>query len=236
MSRHEPGHVRLSNHVAHRANIWALHELGATAVIACTACGAVDPTLELGSLVVFDDLHFPSNRMPDGSPVHLLRRPRRPRARALDPARRALLGRGPDGAGGRGARSPGMWSATGGTYGHVDGPRFNTPSEIAALGGVRRDCRQPDRRPRDRALRRARAALRAGRLRHRLRQRGHARGDDAGGRADRTDRLKLRGVRRRVSGAPCRGSPPRHRRRWAPSTALRRVEPWPTPRSRPRSC
>ena len=36
-------------------------------MIGCTACGAVDPTLELGSLVVFDDLHFLSNRLPDGS-------------------------------------------------------------------------------------------------------------------------------------------------------------------------
>ena len=67
VSRHGTGHVRLSNHVEHRANIWALHELGAQAVIGCTACGAVDPTLELGSLVVFDDLHFISNRLPDGS-------------------------------------------------------------------------------------------------------------------------------------------------------------------------
>src|SRR5947209_8102407 len=67
VSRHGPGHERLSNHVAHRANIWALGQLGASAVIACTACGAVDPTLELGSLVVFDDLHFISNRLPDGT-------------------------------------------------------------------------------------------------------------------------------------------------------------------------
>ncbi len=67
VSRHGPGHVRLSNHVTHRANIWALKELGATSVIGCTACGALDPTLELGSLVVFDDLHFASNRLPDGS-------------------------------------------------------------------------------------------------------------------------------------------------------------------------
>src|ERR1700674_647462 len=67
VSRHGAGHARLSNHVTHRANIWALHQLGATAVIGCTACGAVDPTLPLGSLVVFDDLHFTSNRLPDGS-------------------------------------------------------------------------------------------------------------------------------------------------------------------------
>src|SRR5437764_913403 len=65
ISRHGAGHARLSNHVTHRANIWALKELGATAVIGCTACGAVDPNLELGSLVVFDDLYFPSNRLPD---------------------------------------------------------------------------------------------------------------------------------------------------------------------------
>src|SRR5947209_13111748 len=67
VSRHGSGHVRLSNHVTHRANIWALKELGASAVIGCTACGAVDPGLELGSLVVFDDLHFISNRLADGS-------------------------------------------------------------------------------------------------------------------------------------------------------------------------
>src|SRR5690348_717746 len=61
VSRHGEGHVRLSSQVTHRPNIWALKELGATAVIACTACGAVDPSLTLGSLVVFDDLHYISN-------------------------------------------------------------------------------------------------------------------------------------------------------------------------------
>src|SRR5471030_780786 len=55
VSRHGAGHVALSHQVPHRANISALHQLGATAVIGCTACGAVDPSLELGSLVVFDD-------------------------------------------------------------------------------------------------------------------------------------------------------------------------------------
>ena len=67
VSRHGPGHLRLSNQVTHRANIWALHELGASSVIGCTACGAVDPSIALGSLIVFDDLHFSSNRLPDGS-------------------------------------------------------------------------------------------------------------------------------------------------------------------------
>src|SRR5947199_8109191 len=67
VSRHGAGHPRLSNHVTHRANIAALKALGASAVLAVTVCGAVDPALPLGSLVCFDDLHFVSNRLPDGS-------------------------------------------------------------------------------------------------------------------------------------------------------------------------
>lgn len=132
VSRHEPGHKRLSNQVAHRANVWALRELGATAVLACTACGAVDPSLELGTLVVFDDLHFPSNRMPDGSLATFFLEPG-------DPTRgHWILHGGPFSPGVRaalvaGAVESGHVARDGGIYGHVDGPRFNTPSEIAAL-------------------------------------------------------------------------------------------------------
>ena len=67
VSRHGAGHVRLSNHVTHRANIAALARAGAAGVVAVTVCGAVDPAVPLGSLICFDDLHFLSNRLPDGS-------------------------------------------------------------------------------------------------------------------------------------------------------------------------
>src|SRR5436305_12376338 len=67
VSRHGEEHRRLSNHVTHRANIAALRELGADCVLAVTVCGAVDPSVPLGSLVVFDDLHFLANRLADGS-------------------------------------------------------------------------------------------------------------------------------------------------------------------------
>jgi purine nucleoside phosphorylase len=132
LSRHGPGHVRLSNHVTHQANVWALKELGATAVIGCTACGAVDPTLELGSLVVFDDLHFLSNRLPDGSLCSFF-------SAAGDPRRgHWILHGGPFSEDVRtalveGAASAGQPVRPSGTYGHVDGPRFNTPTEIAQL-------------------------------------------------------------------------------------------------------
>jgi 5'-methylthioadenosine phosphorylase len=137
VSRHGAGHARLSNHVMHRANIWALKELGATAVIACTACGGVDPALELGSLVVFDDLHFMSNRLPDGSlctfflePGHAHRGHWILHGGPFSQEIRAALLAAASGAG-HAVRD-------GGAYGHVDGPRFNTPTEIAQLaaGGV----------------------------------------------------------------------------------------------------
>jgi|SRR5579884_753861 len=132
VSRHGLGHVRLSNHVTHRANIWALKELGAGAVIGCTACGALDTSLELGSLVVFDDLHFISNRLPDGTLCTFFTEPG-----DRDRGHWILHG-GPYSSEVRAALLAGAAQAThaardGGTYGHVDGPRFNTPTEIAQL-------------------------------------------------------------------------------------------------------
>ena len=132
ISRHTHGHVYLSNHVTHRANIWALKELGAGAVVGCTACGAVDPALEPGSLVVFDDLHFISNRLPDGSLCTFFTEPGDPErghwilqgGPYSDGVREALLAA---------AAEAGHPARDGGTYGHVDGPRFNTPTEIAQL-------------------------------------------------------------------------------------------------------
>src|SRR5437588_2122798 len=134
ISRHAAGHIRLSNHVTHRANVWALKKLGATAVVGCTACGAADATLELGSLVVFDDLHFISNRLPDGSLCTFFTEPGDPRRGHW------ILHGGPFSEGVRSAllaavAQSGHGARVRGTYGHVDGPRFNTPTEIAQLAG-----------------------------------------------------------------------------------------------------
>src|SRR3981081_2140929 len=132
VSRHGAGHARLSNHVSHRAHIWALRVLGATSVTACPACGAVGPMLELGSLVVFDDLHFASNRLPDGSLCTFFTEPGdRLRGHWIlhgspfsAQLRATLL---------EAAAAAGHPVRDGGAYGHVDGPRFNTPTEIAQL-------------------------------------------------------------------------------------------------------
>jgi purine nucleoside phosphorylase len=134
VSRHGEGHVRLSNHVAHRANLGALRQLGVDAVIAVTVCGAVDPAVELGSLICFDDLHFPANRLPDGSLCTFFAEPGDPQRghwiyeHPYSPAlRTALLGA---------AEHCGLRMHDGGCYGHVDGPRFNTKAEIRGLAAA----------------------------------------------------------------------------------------------------
>ena len=136
VSRHEPGHKRLSNQVQHRANIWALKELGADCVVGVTVCGAVDRSVPLGSLIVFDDLHFLANRLADGSICTFHDAPGdRERGHWIygDPFSAevcaALL---------EAAIAAGTPARDGGVYGHVDGPRFNTRAEIRslALAGV----------------------------------------------------------------------------------------------------
>ena len=131
LSRHGEGHVRLSNHVEFRANAWALREAGVTAVVGCTVCGGLDPALAPGSLVVFDDLHFPVNRLPSGEVCTMFA------AAGVRERGHWILGE-PFSAGVRDAllaAADGLDRTvrTSGCYGHVDGPRFNTRTEIAQL-------------------------------------------------------------------------------------------------------
>ena len=131
LSRHGAGHARLSNHVQHRANVAALLDAEIDCLVSLTVCGTVDPDVRPGSLIVFDDLYFPGNRLPDGSLCTWYDEPGAPGrghwiadAPYSEPLRRALLAA---------ASQTGQPVAEGGCYGHLDGPRFNTRTEVAAL-------------------------------------------------------------------------------------------------------
>ena len=131
IARHGDGHARLSSAVTHQANIWALRDQGADAILAVTVCGSCDTSVPLGSLIVFDDLHFLANRLGDGSLCTLHTEPGQPgRGHWIfdgpfsPPLRAALL---------EAAAEAGLTVRDGGCYGHVDGPRFNTRTEIRQL-------------------------------------------------------------------------------------------------------
>lgn len=134
VSRHGPGHQQLSNHVNHRANLAALIDAGADAVVSLTVCGAAIPDLRLGSVVVFDDLYFPSNRLPDGSLCTWHDLPGGAGRghwifdQPFDPSLRTAMAEA--------ARRSGIEAVDGGCYGHVDGPRFNSRTEIKALAAA----------------------------------------------------------------------------------------------------
>lgn len=143
VSRHRPGHRFLPHMIPHRANLAALKHLGARAVLATTAVGAVDEALPLGQPVLFDDLYFPENRLPNGETCTIFTEPG-------DPERGHLISEEPFSPRLRRrielvAKELGLEAGIGGVYGHVNGPRFNTDAEIrpmraAGVSAVSQTC------------------------------------------------------------------------------------------------
>jgi 5'-methylthioadenosine phosphorylase len=134
ISRHGRDHHHLPHTIPHRANIAALKQLGARAILATTVVGAVDPSVLLGRPILFDDLFFPENRLPNGEPCTIFTEPG-------DPARGHFIGsesfspilrRKVELA----ARDLGVEVAIGGVYAHTNGPRFETRAEIKALNAA----------------------------------------------------------------------------------------------------
>ena len=133
ISRHGRGHHHLPHTIPHRANLLALAKLGARAVLATTSVGAVDPRVPLGRPILFDDLFFPENRLPNGEPCTIFAEPG-------DPERGHFIG-SPFSPGlrrrmGFAAGEVGIEAVNGGVYAHTNGPRFETQAEIRALAAA----------------------------------------------------------------------------------------------------
>ncbi len=131
VARHGVGHPHLSSSVPHRANIRAFADAGVEAIVATTVCGIVDPGLPLATAILFDDLLFPDNRLPDGSPCTFFDAPG-------DPRRGHLIWGSPFSSGLRGqvmaaAHATAVEVVGEGVYAYVLGPRFNTPAEVRWL-------------------------------------------------------------------------------------------------------
>ena len=134
ISRHQKNHRHLPHTIPHQANLAALKQLGARAVLATTVVGAVDPGMTLGRPILFDDLFFPTNLLPSGAACTVFTEPGdldrghliwdEPFAPRL---RRRL---------GLAVEDLGLEAAVGGVYGHTNGPRFESRAEIRWLGGA----------------------------------------------------------------------------------------------------
>lgn len=131
IARHGRRHSHLSHQVNHRAHLWACRELAVNAVIACSVVGVVNPELPLGQLLLPDELYFPDNRLPEGEACTVFNTPGATgRGHLIASAHfNGALGHQLQAA----AKTAGLPLSPQLTYGQVQGPRFNSRSEIKAL-------------------------------------------------------------------------------------------------------
>jgi len=118
ISRHGKNHEILSSQINHRANIAALSSLGVKLIIGTTVCGITNVKLELAKILLFNDLFYPDNRLPNGELCTFF-------TKIGDPKRGHFMFANPFS----------ILNNLGNAYenvvyGHANGPRFNSKSEI----------------------------------------------------------------------------------------------------------
>lgn len=125
--RHGKGHAILPNTINYRANLLALKELGAKAIVGTTVCGVLKPSLPLARLVVFSDIFFPDNRLPGGEACSMYDRVgEKTKGHYIfdspfsEEMREQLIAA---------SENP----ITEAVYAHACGPRFNTKAEVRML-------------------------------------------------------------------------------------------------------
>ncbi len=125
LSRHGADHRIPPHRLNHRANLWALKELGATAILATASTGSLKKAIRPGSFVVPDDFvsFWSIPTFHDDDVVHA--------TPGLDSHLRDILVTA--------AKTAGASVRTRGVYVQTSGPRLETPAEIrhfATLGDV----------------------------------------------------------------------------------------------------
>jgi 5'-methylthioadenosine phosphorylase len=127
IARHGSRHSLLPNMINYRANLLALKKLDVRAIVATTICGVLDASLPLAKPVVFADLYFPDNRLPNGEICSIFsEEDASDRGHFIfeepfsDGLRQQLIDASQD-------------PLKDAVYAHVNGPRFNSKAEIRAL-------------------------------------------------------------------------------------------------------
>ena len=142
LARHGRQHRLAPHRINYRANLWALREVGASAIVATAVSGAIARDLHPGDLVLIDQfLEFTRDR-PDtffggSDPADLHNEERDSRVRHTDmtePYDRRLRQLAADA-----AAALDVAVRPSGTYVCTNGPRFETPAEIAAYARLGAD-------------------------------------------------------------------------------------------------
>ena len=125
LSRHGAEHSVPAHRVNYRANVRALADAGASRILAVCTVGAIDPTIDVGSIVLPDQLidytwgREHTFQEGEGGASHV------DFTWPYDPCFRSGVARAMDGLA--------IPFTDGGTYGAVQGPRFETAAEIQRM-------------------------------------------------------------------------------------------------------
>jgi 5'-methylthioinosine phosphorylase len=126
LARHGYGHTLAPHQINYRANLWALHQVGATEVVAVATVGGIRDDLGPGALAIPDQvIDYTAGRAstffegPDDPVTHV------DFTRPYSESVRARLMRAADAAG--------EVVVPGGTYGCTQGPRLETAAEIRRM-------------------------------------------------------------------------------------------------------
>ena len=131
MARHGSGHRDLSHQINHLAHLSACQALGAEAIIGMSIVGVVNPDLPLGELMLPHDLYYPDNRLPSGAVCSLFEQPGAPGRGHLIMGQHFNQGLIKQLKTAASQESLIVHSEL--NYAYVQGPRFNSRSEIRAL-------------------------------------------------------------------------------------------------------
>jgi 5'-methylthioadenosine phosphorylase len=121
LARHKKEHALLSNMINHKANIFACKQAQVDVIIATSIVGLTNPHLPLARLLIFNDMFYPDNRLPDGSQCTFY-------TEENQPGRGHYLFGSPFFDVSVVLQGEGIISDI--TYAYVNGPRFNSKKEI----------------------------------------------------------------------------------------------------------
>ncbi len=128
--RHGIKKDRLASVLNPKAIIHTMKEIGVAGIIGDSVTGLIDTKIPLGEPILFNDIYFPHNRLPDGTICTFFNQIGMEKAHLvfndpLSPGLRDIIRKA--------AHEAGVWVVNGGTYAHSVGPRFETKTEIRLM-------------------------------------------------------------------------------------------------------
>jgi purine nucleoside phosphorylase len=129
IARHGKNHEKLPNVINYRANLFAMKKLGVSTILSTSIMGIANPNIELGHPLVMDDIFFVDNRLPSGElcTVFVEGRERKGHYIFQKPFSTSLKEDVIES-----IKELNMDYFVG-CYGHVNGPRFNSKTEVTHL-------------------------------------------------------------------------------------------------------